>query len=116
MTKRPQTKDQRSASRTETLLLTTQRKRMLSSLEEALNITEAPQLSSLMILDVRDFREFNYSFGEICGDAILQAIMKRLQNIAWWDWPIEMILAHEAQICGGDVAALEQIAAPENTA
>jgi virginiamycin A acetyltransferase len=34
----------------------------------------------------------------------------RLQALAWWDWPIDMILAHEAQICGGDVDALERVA------
>ena len=33
----------------------------------------------------------------------------RLNKIAWWEWPIEMILAHEALICGGDVDALEAI-------
>lgn len=29
-----------------------------------------------------------------------------LQRLAWWDWPIERILAAEAEICGSDVAAL----------
>ena len=29
-----------------------------------------------------------------------------LNRIAWWDWPIDRILAHEAAICGGDVDAL----------
>lgn len=32
-----------------------------------------------------------------------------LQRIAWWDWPIETILAHEALIVGGDVEALEAV-------
>ena len=36
--------------------------------------------------------------------------VKRLQAVAWWDWSIDRILAHEAQICGGDVAALERAA------
>lgn len=36
--------------------------------------------------------------------------VKRLQAVAWWDWPIERILRHEALICGGDVAALEAAA------
>ncbi len=31
----------------------------------------------------------------------------RMNNVAWWDWPIAHILAHEAQICGGDIDALE---------
>ncbi|MCA0042397.1 CatB-related O-acetyltransferase [Celeribacter litoreus] len=34
----------------------------------------------------------------------------RMQALAWWDWPIETILAHEAEICGQDIAALERIA------
>jgi len=34
----------------------------------------------------------------------------RLLGIAWWDWPIERIVAAEAAICGGDVAALEAAA------
>ena len=29
-----------------------------------------------------------------------------LLDLAWWDWPIAHIMAHEAAICGGDVAAL----------
>jgi virginiamycin A acetyltransferase len=33
-----------------------------------------------------------------------------LVRIAWWDWPIETILAHEAVICSGDVDALEKVA------
>jgi virginiamycin A acetyltransferase len=30
--------------------------------------------------------------------------------VAWWTWPIDRILAHEAAICGGDVHALEAAA------
>ncbi len=33
----------------------------------------------------------------------------RLLDLAWWDWPIEHIMAHEAEICGGDVDALESV-------
>ncbi|UWR22937.1 CatB-related O-acetyltransferase [Sulfitobacter sp. S190] len=29
-----------------------------------------------------------------------------LLDIAWWDWPVEKILTHEAVIYGGDVTAL----------
>ena len=32
--------------------------------------------------------------------------VEALLELAWWDWPIEHILAHENEICGGDVAAL----------
>ncbi len=31
----------------------------------------------------------------------------RMQALAWWDWPIDEILEHEALICGGDIEALE---------
>lgn len=34
----------------------------------------------------------------------------RLLEIAWWDWPIAHIVAHEAEIAGGDVARLEAVA------
>lgn len=36
------------------------------------------------------------------------ATIRRLLDIAWWDWPIERILAHETAICGGDLAALNR--------
>lgn len=34
----------------------------------------------------------------------------RLLRIAWWEWPIERILALENEICGADVDALERVA------
>lgn len=34
----------------------------------------------------------------------------RLLQIAWWDWPISQILAHEAAITAGDLGALEAAA------
>ncbi|MDX2482323.1 MAG: CatB-related O-acetyltransferase [Pseudodonghicola sp.] len=36
------------------------------------------------------------------------ATIARLLEIAWWDWPIARIIAAEAAICGGDLAALDQ--------
>ncbi|GAA5073997.1 CatB-related O-acetyltransferase [Roseibacterium beibuensis] len=36
--------------------------------------------------------------------------IERLLEIAWWEWPIDRILAHEAAICGGDLSALEHAA------
>ena len=36
--------------------------------------------------------------------------IKRLKEIAWWDWPVEKILKAEAAIAGGDLAALEAAA------
>lgn len=37
--------------------------------------------------------------------------IERLRTIAWWDWPIEKILDHEAAICGADVDALGRVSA-----
>jgi virginiamycin A acetyltransferase len=32
-----------------------------------------------------------------------------LVRLAWWDWPIETILAHESLIMAGDIAALQAV-------
>ena len=32
-----------------------------------------------------------------------------LLDLAWWDWPIDTILAAEAAICGADLAALQAV-------
>ncbi|GAB4193849.1 MAG: hypothetical protein Tsb0015_16760 [Simkaniaceae bacterium] len=37
--------------------------------------------------------------------------IKKLQEIRWWDWPIEVILKHLTEITGGDVEKLEKITA-----
>ena len=39
------------------------------------------------------------------------ATVDRLRALAWWDWPVARILAHEAAICGAELAALERAAA-----
>jgi virginiamycin A acetyltransferase len=38
------------------------------------------------------------------------ATIGRLQTLAWWDWPIDLICRNEGAICGADLAALEQAA------
>ncbi|MEO0752077.1 MAG: CatB-related O-acetyltransferase [Pseudomonadota bacterium] len=38
------------------------------------------------------------------------AVIQRLLALAWWDWPIETILSHEAAICGADLSILEAAA------
>lgn len=35
------------------------------------------------------------------------ATIKRLLDIAWWDWPIEQIITHQDAIVGGDISALQ---------
>lgn len=36
------------------------------------------------------------------------AIIAVLEDLAWWDWPVERIMAAEAAICGADIEALER--------
>ncbi|KAG1713701.1 Chloramphenicol acetyltransferase [Nymphon striatum] len=36
--------------------------------------------------------------------------IKTILDLAWWDWPIDHIVKHEAAICGGDIAALRAAA------
>ena len=38
------------------------------------------------------------------------ATVARLEELAWWDWPIAAIVRHEAAIVGGDLAVLEAAA------
>lgn len=38
------------------------------------------------------------------------ATIDRLLDLAWWDWPLEHIVAYEGAICGGDLAALAHAA------
>lgn len=37
-------------------------------------------------------------------------VVARLLALRWWNWPIDHILDHEPEICGGDVARLEAVA------
>ena len=37
------------------------------------------------------------------------AIVERLERLAWWNWPIDRVLAAEAEICAGDIDALEAL-------
>lgn len=37
------------------------------------------------------------------------ATIAALNEIAWWDWPIEVIRAHEAAIVGADLTALQSV-------
>lgn len=36
--------------------------------------------------------------------------IRALLGLAWWDWPIERIVQHEAAICGADIGALQAVA------
>lgn len=38
-----------------------------------------------------------------------EADIARLNAIAWWDWPIDKIITHEALITGGDIDALAHV-------
>lgn len=34
--------------------------------------------------------------------------IENLEELAWWDWPVDRIMAAEAAICGADIEALER--------
>jgi virginiamycin A acetyltransferase len=38
------------------------------------------------------------------------ATIARINAVAWWDWPIEVIVKNEAAIVGADIDALEAVA------
>ncbi|MFB1001398.1 MAG: GGDEF domain-containing protein, partial [Pseudomonadales bacterium] len=63
--------------------LHSQRHALLQALEHTLVSSDnAPQLTALAIIDVRDFHELNRSFGSACGDAILLEINERLKLLS----------------------------------
>lgn len=39
------------------------------------------------------------------------ATVAAMEKIAWWDWPIEVIVAEEAAICGADLSRLQAVSA-----
>lgn len=48
--------------------------------------------------------------GRVSRTRFSPEVVNRLLALRWWDWPIAQIMAHEAAICGGDLAALERAA------
>lgn len=44
--------------------------------------------------------------GEVIRQRFDQDVIESLLDIAWWDWPIDKIQRHEAEICGADLPAL----------
>lgn len=48
--------------------------------------------------------------GKVVRQRFDAATIDRLLDIAWWDWSIDRILAHEGAICGGNIAQLEAAA------
>ena len=58
------------------------RNNLLSTIDRALaGSTSDNTLTAIAIIDIRDFRELNLSFGPACGDAIIAAIAKRLEQL-----------------------------------
>ena len=55
---------------------------MLTELHTQLIRDSEHNQTGLILIDIREFRELNRSFGEACGDSILNAIAARLKEIA----------------------------------
>lgn len=58
---------------------------------------------------VRDYTIVAGNPARIVRERVSADDADRLAGIAWWDWPIETILAAEAEITGCDIAALEAL-------
>ena len=59
--------------------------------------------------EVRDYTIVAGNPARVVRERVSAADAERLARIAWWDWPIETILASEAEIMGRDLDALETI-------
>ncbi len=59
-----------------------ERAKMLTELHTQLIRDSEHNQTGLILIDIREFRELNRSFGEACGDSILNAIAARLKEIA----------------------------------
>ena len=47
--------------------------------------------------------------GQVIRRRFDEAAVACLRNIAWWNWPIDVILAEEEALCSGDLVRLEQV-------
>lgn len=57
--------------------------------------------------DIPDYSVVVGNPGRVIRRRFHPDVIERLMSLAWWDWPIEHILAHEEQIVGADIDALE---------
>ncbi len=62
-------------------MLIHQRHALIECLSQELGDNSSNEHCVLVMIDVREFRELNHSFGIDCGDAILQQIDKRLSQL-----------------------------------
>lgn len=61
--------------------LNTRRAALLDTLSANLDAESPRRQVALVLLDIREFRELNRSFGEECGNAVLAAISERLAGL-----------------------------------
>ena len=54
---------------------------MLAELQAELSRDPLHNQTGLILIDIREFRELNRSFGEACGDTVLLEIEKRLATL-----------------------------------
>lgn len=60
--------------------------------------------------DVAPYTVVGGNPAQLIKERLPKADAKRMQALAWWDWPIDLITAHEAEICGTDLDALAAVA------
>ena len=64
--------------------------------------------------DVPDYSIVAGNPAQVVRQRFDEETVDRLNELAWWTWPVETILEHEDEICGADLAALEE-AAPQRS-
>ncbi|WP_300033788.1 CatB-related O-acetyltransferase [uncultured Roseobacter sp.] len=64
---------------------------------------------SVVAGDIPDYSVVVGNPGRIIRLRFPEDVISRLMQLAWWDWPIEKIIGHEALITGADIDALEAV-------
>ncbi|MBT8148600.1 MAG: GGDEF domain-containing protein [Gammaproteobacteria bacterium] len=80
MSKRPKSAKEIAPNASGSQLMSS-RQLMLSDLDAQLTRDPVHNQTGLILIDIRDFRELNRSFGEACGNAVLQEIQQRLHEL-----------------------------------
>lgn len=62
-----------------------------------------------VVADVPPYTVVGGNPARVIKERFPAGVAAALQEIAWWDWPVEHITEHLALIAGGDVAALARV-------
>ena len=66
---------------------------------------------SVVVRDVPPYTVVGGNPAKVVKQRFPDAVIARLQELAWWDWPVTTIADHAAAITGADLARLDAVAA-----